>query len=367
MASITRLPAPGSPTPPTRHATPRTDTSGPPPGRLPPGFEPHPVWVPPAPTPAEVLAGAGAGLGAALAAPLLRAGLARALGRAPAAGRGPGPPTDPPALRGALAADTAAGDPGWFGPGSVAWKVQSDASMYVAGVGAFVLQLLHPLALAGVADHSSFAEDFFGRIVRTALFLQGVTFGGSAEAAARIEGVRRVHRRVVGTAPDGRPYAADAPDLLAWVHLGEYLAIAAAYRRFGAYPLSVGELDGYVAEAAVAGRAMGVADPPRSWAELDAVAQSYRPVLAVGEQTAAALRFLAHPPGLPVAARPAWRLLWAGGMACVPPWARRLLGVTRPAPAELAACRALVRALDAVLGDPPTLVAARRRVGLAPR
>ena len=350
MASITRLPAPG-----------------PAPRRLPPGFEPHPVWSPPAPTLAEVLAGAGGGLGAALAAPsLLRAGLAGALGRAPGAGRRRSPP-EPPALRRAVATDEASGDPGWFGPGSVAWKVQSDASMYVAGVGAFALQLLHPLALAGVADHSSFAEDFFGRITRTAIFLQGVTFGGSAEASARVEGVRRVHRGVVGTAPDGRPYAAETPDLLAWVHLGEYLAIAAAYRRFGAYPLSTGELDRYVGEAAVAGRAMGVSDPPRSWSELDAVAQSYRPVLAVGEQTAAALRFLAHPPGLSAAARPAWRLLLAGGMVCVPPWARRLLGARSPAPAELVACRALVRALDTALGDPPALASARRRVGLAPR
>ncbi len=338
-------------------------------GRLPPGFVPHPVWDPAGPTLAEVLAGAGSGIGAALAAPALRSGLLAALGRGPSrraertsGGRArPGPAAERPALREAMALDSATADPGWFGPGSVAWRVQADASMYVAGVGAFALQLLHPLALAGVADHSRFAEDFFGRIVATAEFVQGVTFGGRAEAAARVEGVRRLHQRVVGTAPDGRRYDAADPDLLAWVHLGEYLAIAAAYRRFGARPLGPGDLDRYVSESAVVATAMGVADPPRSWAALDAAAQAYRPTLAVGEQTVSALRFLSDPPGLPARARAAWRLLWAGGMACVPPWAAGLLGAAPPARAELVACRALVRALDSALGDPPALVAARSR------
>jgi uncharacterized protein (DUF2236 family) len=331
-----------------------TPSAGPAP--LPPGIEPAPVWVPPAPSLAEVLAGSAAGTGVALARPLLRTGLPAVLGRPG------GPPPASPAIRQAVAADAATADPGWFGPGSTAWKVQADASMYVAGIAAFALQLLHPLALAGVADHGSFAEDFFGRIMRTGLFLQGVTFGGRAEAAARVAQVQRVHTSVVGTAPDGRPYAAGDPELLRWVHLGEYLAIAAAYRRFGAYPLGPAELDRYVDEVAVVGEAMGVPDPPRSWAALDAAVQAYRPSLAVGEQTRAALRFLAWPPGLPAAARPAWRLLWAGGVACVPPWARRLLGVRPRSAPELVACRALVQGLDTLLGEPPTLVAARRRL-----
>jgi uncharacterized protein (DUF2236 family) len=235
--------------------------------------------------------------------------------------------------------------------------------MFVAGVAAFALQLAHPLALAGVVDHGSFADDFVGRVLRTGDFVQGVTFGGGAEAAARVAAVRRVHESVVGTAPDGRPYTAGDPSLLAWVHLSEYLAIAAAYRRFGAYPLGRDELDRYTSEVAIVGEAMGVCDPPRSWEGLDAAVQAYRPVLAVGEQTRSALHFLAHPPGLPPAARPAWRLLFAGGLCCVPPWARRLLGAGRPSPAEVVGCRALVRALASLLGDPPPLVAARARLG----
>ncbi|MGH9093551.1 MAG: oxygenase MpaB family protein, partial [Acidimicrobiales bacterium] len=277
---------------------------------LPSGIEPMPLWLPPAATVAEVLGSAAVELGAVLARPLLTGAAVTALGplRSRHAGASAGAPTG-----GAMGAGAGPpGDPGWFGPDSVAWKVQADASMFVAGIAAFALQLLHPLALAGVVDHSSFADDFLGRVARTGTFVQGVVFGSAAEATRHCEQVRRVHTRVVGTAPDGRPYDANDPGLLEWVHLGEYLAIAAAYRRFGAAPLSPAELDAYVAEVAVVGEAVGVAHPPRSWAELDTALQRHRPALAVGEQTAAALRFLVHPPGLPAAARPAWRVAWAG-------------------------------------------------------
>ena len=342
------------------------------------------MWVPARPTVVEVLAGAAAGTGTIVARPLVL-GIRRAAGDwarpqrpGPRAHMWPGsrPGTRPgttagaapgadPLVVAAARRDRDTADPGWFGPDSVAWKVQADPAMFVAGAAAFALQLLHPLALAGVADHSSFTEDFTGRVLRTGAFVQGVAFGGSAEAAARVAGVKRVHSRVVGTAPDGRHYDAAEPDLLRWVHIGEYLAIAAAYRRFGAYPLSRAELDGYVAEVAVVGGAMGVPDPPRSWEALDAAAQRFRPELAVSEQTIAALRFLRHPAGLPSPARPAWEVLFAGATACIPPWARELLGLRAPSPAELIACRSLLRGLAVVLGDPPPLLAARARLGLS--
>jgi uncharacterized protein (DUF2236 family) len=323
-------------------------------GDHPPGIEPLPVWVPPGPTLVEVLSGAGAEIGTTLARPLL-AGVLGAL-------------MVPPDARSRHARAQAApvasnGDAGWFGPDSVAWRVQSDPSMFVAGIAAFALQLLHPLALAGVADHSAFAEDFVGRVQRTGDFVQGVVYGTSEEARARCEQVRRVHRRVVGTAPDGRPYDANDPELLEWVHLGEYLAIAAAYRRFGAAPLTPADLDRYIDEVAVVGEAIGVTDPPRSWSSLDAALQRFRPQLALGEQASAALRFLRDPPGLPAAVRPAWRVAFVGAMACLPPQARRLLPAPQPGLADLVVCRSLVAALRALLGEPPPLRAARARLG----
>jgi uncharacterized protein (DUF2236 family) len=246
----------------------------------------------------------------------------------------------------------------------VAWKVHADTSVFVAGMTAFALQALHPLALAGVADHSSFADDFMGRTRRTGEFVSGVVYGSSEEAERRVAGVHRIHERVVGVAPDGRPYSANDPALLEWVHITEYLAIASAFRRFALQPLSPDELDRYIAEVAVVGEAMGVADPPRSWAELDAAFQRFRPQMAVGEQAVAALRFLQRPPGVSGVGLRAWQAVWAGAVVCLPPTTRSLLGLPEPRPVDLMACRSLVRALGAVLGTPPPLAAARQRVGL---
>lgn len=310
------------------------------------------AWVPPTPTPAERAAGIAGGLIGALSAPVLAGPVFGALSTI-----GPGP--------GGRAADDAPGDPGWFGPDSVAWRVHADPSLLVAGIAAFTLQALHPLAMAGVAEHSAFSDDFLGRTQRTGEFVQGVVYGSSARAERLCQMVRTVHRPVVGVSPDGRPYAASDPDLLEWVHLAEYLAIAAANRRFALHPMTRGELDRYVAEVAVVGEATGVVDPPRSWDELLAALERHRPNLAVGEYAARGIAFLDEPPIIPPAARPAWRAVWAGATACLPPVALRLLRLHPPGLAERAACRALLRTFDNLGGDPPDLAAAKARLGLA--
>jgi uncharacterized protein (DUF2236 family) len=304
----------------------------------------------------ETAAGAAAGAWAAMGAPVLVRLVRRGLGPlgVSRAGQLPAPngagdhPSD--------------GDLGWFGPDSVTWRVHADSSMLVAGMTAFALQALHPRAMAGVWDHSTFGGDFFGRTRRTGEFVQGVVYEPSAAAEARCTGLRRVHDRVVGHTPDGRPYSAGDPDLLEWVHVTEYLAIASANRRFAAHPMSRAELDTYVAEVARVGSAVGVVDPPRTWAELDAAVRRHAPALGVGEQAATAVRFLENPPFLPAVARPPWRAVWAGTLACLPPLGRTLLRTTEPPLPEVAACRALVRAVGRLLGEPLPLRQARRRL-----
>lgn len=313
----------------------------------------HRPWIPPGPSTAELAAGAAAGAAARLGAPVLAGFVRQTMSHLVAIG--------PP-----LPGQASSRDPGWFGPGSVTWQVHSDISMLVAGVAAFAFQLLHPRALAGVVDHSAFEGDFFGRTRRTGAYILAVTYGTGAEAAHACAAVRKIHQHVVGTTPDGRPYEASEPVLLDWVHLTQYAATAAAHRRFAAHPMSVADLDRYVAEVARVGEEMEVPEPPRTWAELDAALQRHRPYLAVGEQAREALRFLAQPPGLPLALRPAWRVLFTGGLACLPPFARRLMGYGRPRLAEVAACRALVRATGALLTEPQALARARARFGAPP-
>jgi len=311
------------------------------------------AWVPPTASLVETAAGAAAGAWAAVGAPMLVRLVRQGLGPLGVSRDGTLPPPN---------GDGADKDPGWFGPDSVAWRVHADSSMLVAGMTAFALQALHPRAMAGVWDHSAFGGDFFGRTRRTGEFVQGVVYDPSAAAERRCAGLRRIHDRVVGHTPDGRPYSAGDPDLLEWVHVTEYLAIASANRRFAAHPMTRDELDTYVAEVARVGSAVGVENPPRTWAELDATVRRHGPDLAVGEQAATAVRFLESPPFLPAVARPPWRAVWAGALACLPPLGRTLLRTTEPPLPEVAACRAVVRAVGRLLGEPLPLRQARRRL-----
>jgi uncharacterized protein (DUF2236 family) len=210
----------------------------------------------------------------------------------------------------------------WFGPERPIRTVHGDASMFVGGIRALLLQSLHPLAMAGVAAHSGFARDPWGRLQRTSHFLAVTTFGAADDAEAAIQRVRRIHDRVRGTAPDGRPYAASDPHLLAWVHVAEVDSFLRAHRVYGAEPLDDAGYDGYVADAARVAEALGVVDPPRTVAELDAAIARYRPELAGTPQARAAARFLLLAPPVPLVARPTVGVLGAAAVGLLPIWAR---------------------------------------------
>src|SRR4249920_2024673 len=120
--------------------------------------------------------------------------------------------------------------PRWFSPDRPVWRVHADASVFVGALRALLLQSLHPLAMAGVADHSDYRADPWGRLQRTARFLAATTYGTEDQADQACATVRRVHRRVHGIAPDGRRYDANDPHLLTWVHIAEADSFLAAYQ-----------------------------------------------------------------------------------------------------------------------------------------
>src|SRR5215207_5448146 len=138
----------------------------------------------------------------------------------------------------------------WFDRDRPIRIVHSDAAMFVGGLRALLLQSLHPLAMAGVADHSDFKTDPWGRLQRTAEFLTWTTFGTADQAERACQQVRAVHATVVGSAPDGRPYAASDPHLLLWVHLAEVDSFLVAYQHYGTARLERAQRDGYVADMA---------------------------------------------------------------------------------------------------------------------
>jgi uncharacterized protein (DUF2236 family) len=242
------------------------------------------------------------------------------------------------------------GDVGWFGPGSAIWAVHGSLATLVGGVRALLLQSAHPLALAGVVDHSDYRADPLGRLQRTNRFLTTTTFGSSAQAEAAVTRVRSAHRPVHGTAPDGRTYDAADPELLLWVHVALTDSMLRAAQAYG--PRGV-DADAYVADAAVVARAMGIPDPPRSSAALGTVLEAYLPDLAADERTRSVVRFLMAPP-LPIAAQPAYQVLSRAAVDLLPPWATALLGLPdRPGfvrAADEAACTLLLGGLRAVVG-----------------
>ncbi|GAB2676975.1 oxygenase MpaB family protein [Thalassiella azotivora] len=235
------------------------------------------------------------------------------------------------------------GSPGprWFTEDRPVRRVHADASMFVGGLRALLLQALHPLAMAGVAAHSGFRGDPWGRLARTSTFLAVTTFGTAQDAERAVDRVRAVHRGVRGRARDGRAYAASDPHLLEWVHLAEVDSFLVAHQAYGAEPLDAAGLDGYVADTAVIARALGVPDPPVTHDALRDRLEAYRPELAATPEARDVARFLVFSPPLPLPVRPAYAPLAAAAVGLLPPWARRPLGLPWLPVAEATVVRAM--------------------------
>lgn len=209
-----------------------------------------------------------------------------------------------------------------FGPDSAIWEVHADASMFVGGIRALLLQSLHPLAMAAVDQHSGFRGDPWGRLHRTSAFLAETTFGTTADADRAVRIVRAVHGRIEGVAPDGRPYRADDPHLLRWVHVAEVDSFLTAHDRYGRRPLSPQRRDQYVAEAAVVARALGAEEVPTTVAELEAALEEFRPELESTPAARRTARFILVRPPVPLALRAPYSMLAAASVALMPRWTR---------------------------------------------
>jgi uncharacterized protein (DUF2236 family) len=293
------------------------------------------------------------------------------------------PPFDP---------DRDPGDPGLTGPGSASWQVIGEPAAIAGGLRALLVQVAHPLAMAGVADHSAFREDPLGRLQRTSAYVTTTTFGSTREALAVSQRVRAVHPRVHGIAPDGRAYRADDPRLLTWVSIALTSSFLVADRHWSPAPVSGARADAFVAEQSRIGALLDprvdlralVTDPlaqaelragslplpmiddgtlPVTVAELEATLACYAHELGVNHQGRDALRFLRRPP-IPRAARGGYRAMLAGAIGSLEPPLRAALELER---GEVAARLAVARAglalgtMRTVVGTSPSLRAAEAR------
>jgi len=228
---------------------------------------------------------------------------------------------------------TPAMDPGqaFLPPDSAARQVHGDLpSMLIGGLSALLLQSLHPLAMAGVADHSNYRDDAIGRLRRTAAFVGYTTFGTTEEAERAIQQVRSVHQRVRGVAPDGRRYSADDPDLVTWIHVAEMSSFLASCQRFGPRPLSAPEQDAYWADTAVVPRALGAVWVPETADQAAAYLLRVRPDLYAGPQAMAARDFLLRGVGTRPNDRVVYTIIMAAAVTLLPDWARTALRLPVP-------------------------------------
>ena len=226
------------------------------------------------------------------------------------------------------------GDPGLLGPDSVSWEINADlAAVAQAGLPAIVLEVLHPSVIAGVQDLSNYRQDPVQRARATLGYVLSTTFGNTEAATRVIERVKHVHSYVTGSRPDGVPYRALDPELIAWVHTCIPWMILRAFEHTKR-PLSQQERDRYLAEQAVIGRLGGADWVPTTEAELDDYVAAMRPRLCVNAQTREFLDFLLTSPVFPDLPAPLDRRLHRfaiyAGMTRAPRWARELVGYDRP-------------------------------------
>jgi len=224
----------------------------------------------------------------------------------------------------------------WFSEGDPIWRVHADASMFVGGIRSLLLQSLHPLAMAGVDEHSDYRSDPWMRVSNTSFFIAQTTFGTIENAERLVESVRAMHDQVVGIAPDGRPYAASDPHLLGWVHVAEIETFLTCYQTYSPTPLTSSEADSYVSQTAHVAELLGVVDPPLAVSDLEAAIDAYRPELELTPAARRAADFLLHDPPVAGPETLGYRLLASAAVRTLAPWARTMLDIrTAPVPDAL--------------------------------
>ena len=275
-------------------------------------------------------------------------------------------------------------DDGFFGPASMTWRLHGDLSSPVAGLRSLLLQALHPLAMAGVDQHSHWRDDPGGRLASTAAYVQTTTYGDRAAAREAAARVRKIHEWVTGTDPvTGKPYAANDPALLIWVHAAEVDSYLAAAERYGTPPTPA-EADQYVREMTAVAELIGIpaasfaeGGTPASVAELRAYFDAVRPDLILSPAAADTAAYLLAAPGIEDDLVDIWQVVGAAAVASLPAWARDMYGFGArgalagsdqdSAPPDREEVRQVLGVLDAIYLGEPGVLEARQRLTLRKR
>jgi uncharacterized protein (DUF2236 family) len=263
-------------------------------------------------------------------------------------------------------------DDGFYGPGSVTWRLAADLSAPVAGLRSVLMQALHPLAMAGVDQHSDWRRDPVGRLAATSAYTATVTYGDRASAARAAQRVRVVHEHVRGVdAVTGRSYAASDPALLLWVHAALVDSVLAAVRLFGAAPEDA-EADRFVGEMAVAAELVGVPREmiPDRVSALQEYIDGVRPQLRCTPAAAQSMGYMLDPAGMGEEIAELWQDIREAAIAVLPGWARDMYGYPAPpaiTPARRTEIRQTLGVFDTVFQAEPGVLEARQQLILRMR
>ncbi len=226
---------------------------------------------------------------------------------------------------------------GNFTPDNVIWRITRESAVMLGGGRALLMQAAHPLALAGVMEHSNYAEGVWGRLERTMYAVWTAVYGEPEEAERIGRLVRGMHGHVNGTIkndmgpfPAGTRYDALDPELLLWVHASLVDTALLMYRTYVA-PLSPAEQEAYYQEMKVLARLFGTPDDaiPDTHADFVAWFRSMldSDVICVTPEARELAETVLRPP-VPAPARPAWGVINFATAGFLPGKLRRGYGFT---------------------------------------
>lgn len=230
-------------------------------------------------------------------------------------------------------------DYGFFGPGSVTWKVWSyPTSLTVGFQRAVVIEELDPALVAAVDRTQGIYSRPRTRYDRTLRYFAMVAFADSRSTSQAADVLVKVHSKAVGTDPvTGKKYDANDPDSQLWIQLTGWHSILKAYEMYGPGKLSEAEERQYWAECAVAAELQTCSpdDIPRTRDELRAYYERMRPQLIGSDIAQKAMNHLLDAsvmlPQMPRIFAPvnwvAARFLRAATIATMPRWMREMGGL----------------------------------------
>lgn len=263
------------------------------------------------------------------------------------------------------------GEPALVAVDSVSWRVfNNPVAMVVGGVTAVLLELAEPRVRTGVWEHTTFRERPLLRLRRTGYAAMMTVFGARSRTEAMIRRVNEGHARIAGETPHGASYRASDVELLTWVQATAAFGFLQAYGRC-VRELPPGERDRFYAEGAPSAHLYGVASPPASEREVQALIERMRPRLERSDIVLEFLAIMRRVPLLPAPLRGLQGLLIRAAVQTLPPQERRLLGLDgadwQVKPWQWTLIRALGRAADHLTLASLPAALARQRLAAAPR